>query len=50
MQEMEVALKIIAGWANWWSEGSMSDDTRKHCMKQIRDKAMQGLGRDEESR
>jgi hypothetical protein len=44
MQEMESALKVIETWADVWSEGGMSDDTRKHCMRQIRDKARDGLG------
>ena len=47
MQEMETALKVIAAWAKYWSGGIMSVETRKHCMKQIRDRAMQGLGRED---
>jgi hypothetical protein len=50
MQEMEAALKVIAAWAKWWSDGGMSDDTRKHCMRQIRARAMKGLARSEDSR
>ena len=44
--EMEMALKVISTWADVWLEGEMSDDCRKNCMRQIRDKAMEALGRE----
>ena len=47
MQEMDKALKVIAAWAGLWSDGVMSHETRKHCMWQIRNRAMQGLGRED---
>ena len=42
--EMEFSLKIIETWADVWSDGVMSEHTRMNCMKNIRDKARQGLG------
>ena len=47
MQEMEAALKDLAAWGKYWSDGNMSAEVRKHCMKQIQNRAMQGLIKEE---